>query len=232
MSEQNFNIPILFEDNQILVVVKPVNIPTNKDESEDADLLDKLKEYIKVKYQKPGEAYIGMVHRLDRPTGGVMLFARTSKAAERLSAQIRERNVHKTYLAVVEGVLATKQQKLTHYLLKDATNNQVEARDKPFSEAKEAVLSYKVLQERNNLSLLEIELETGRSHQIRSQMSHIGHPVVGDAKYGSRGGSTKSLALWAFKLEFSHPVTKEQKVFQSLPNTDDYPWNQFDLSNL
>lgn len=233
MSEQNskMNIPILYEDNHLLVVVKPANLPTNEDESVDDNLLDQLREYIKVKYQKPGDVYIGLVHRLDRPTGGVMVFARTSKAAKRLSEQIRERKMKKTYLAVAEGHVTPPMQKLVHYLQKNSTQNQVNIAEKSFPQAKEAVLEYAVLEIKEDKSLVEVNLETGRSHQIRAQMSYIGFPIVGDGKYGQRIGATKSLALWAFRLEFEHPVTKEKLNFKALP-PQEYPWDIFDLSYL
>jgi len=169
------NVKIIFEDNHLLVVEKPVNMPTQRDNSGDLDLLAYLKQDLKVRYAKPGNVYLGLVHRLDRPVGGVMVFAKTSKAASRLSSQIREGKLGKHYLAVVHGLLKAKNGRLHHYLLKDSRRNLVTAVPEGTPDAKEAWLDYWVIGEREGMSLLQITLGTGRSHQIRVQFAAIGH---------------------------------------------------------
>lgn len=204
---------VLYEDNHIIVVVKPFNIPTQEDSSKDKDMLTIIKDYIKEKYNKPGNVYLGLVHRLDRPASGVMVFARTSKAASRLSDEVRNRTIKKTYLAIVHGK-TKEQEKLVDYISKDnKTNNSYI--DK--TSGKESILTYTRLKydENDDLSLIKVELETGRHHQIRLQMSNIGHPLYGDQRYGKQ--DKKQLALFAYKLEFTHPVTKEQMTFKKLP---------------
>ena len=171
-------INIIYEDNHLIVVEKPINIPTQEDNTKDKDLLTILKEYIKEKYNKPGNVYLGLVHRLDRPVGGIMVFARTSKAASRLSEQVRNKTFKKTYNAVVIGNIENTG-KLKDYLLKDEKRNIVKVDEK----GKEAILNFKKLNFKDNMSLVEINLETGRSHQIRVQMSHHGYPLFGDQKY-------------------------------------------------
>jgi 23S rRNA pseudouridine1911/1915/1917 synthase len=220
--------PILYEDNHLLVVVKPVNIPSQADESGDPDLLTLLKADIKARYRKPGNVYLGLVHRLDRPVGGVMAFAKTSKAASRLSEQIRNREFHKNYLAVVHGSPEELKGRLRHYLRKDQSNNTVKAFNEPKSEAKEAILDYEVIGRRNNLSLVKIQLNTGRSHQIRVQFAAISHPLYGDQKYGadlSKPG--QQIALWSAELSFRHPTRDEVLQFTAdLPPV--HPWNLFE----
>ena len=204
---------VLYEDNHIIVVIKPFNIPTQEDSSKDKDMLTIIKDYIKKKYNKPGNVYLGLVHRLDRPASGVMVFARTSKAASRLSDEVRNRIIKKTYLAIVHGK-TKEQEKLVDYISKDnKTNNSFI--DK--TSGKESILTYTRLKydENDDLSLIKVELETGRHHQIRLQMSNIGHPLYGDQRYGKQ--DKKQLALFAYKLEFTHPVTKEQMTFKKLP---------------
>ena len=207
------NLNVLYEDNHIIVVEKPYNIPTQEDSSKDKDMLTIIKDYIKKKYNKPGNVYLGLVHRLDRPASGVMVFARTSKAASRLSDEVRNRIIKKTYLAIVHGK-TKEQEKLVDYISKDnKTNNSFI--DK--TSGKESILTYTRLKydENDDLSLIKVELETGRHHQIRLQMSNIGHPLYGDQRYGKQ--DKKQLALFAYKLEFTHPVTKEQMTFKKLP---------------
>ena len=199
-------IKILYEDNHLLVVEKPINIPVQADDSKDKDLLSMLKEYIKEKYKKPGNVYLGLVHRLDRPVGGVMVFAKTSKAASRLSEQVRNHSLKKEYHAVVVGNI----------------NNKVSVNPK----GKEAKLSYEKVSYKNGLSLVKINLETGRSHQIRVQFSYHGYPLYGDQKYNKSANVGEQIALFATSLSFIHPVTKEQLTFSiSYPNK--YPWNIF-----
>ena len=207
-------INIIYEDNHLLVVEKPINIPTQEDNSKDKDLLTILKEYIKEKYNKPGNVYLGLVHRLDRPVGGIMVFAKTSKCASRLSDQIKLNKFNKIYYAVVEGNVKEKE-RLEDKLLKDTKRNIV----KVDPNGKQSILNYKKVKQINNLSLVEIKLETGRSHQIRVQMSHNGNPLFGDQKYNKNSKVGEQLALFAKKLEFYHPVTSELMSFElELPN--------------
>ena len=216
-------INIIYEDNHLLVVEKPINIPVCEDESKDLDLLSILKNYLKVKYNKPGNVYLGLVHRLDRPVGGVMVFAKTSKAANRLSKQVSDHILKKTYIAVVEGKIK-KEDVLVDYLYKDSKKNisYVVAKDK----GKESILSYKVLNYNNDASLIEINLKTGRSHQIRVQFSSRGYPLIGDAKYNKNHDGKTNVALFAKRLEFTHPVTKENLCFElDIPKR--YPFNLF-----
>ena len=204
-----------------MVVEKPINIPTQEDNTKDKNLLTILKEYIKEKYNKPGNVYLGLVHRLDRPVGGIMVFARTSKAAARLSEQVRNKTFKKTYNAVVIGNI-NKEGKLKDYLLKDEKKNIVKV-DK---NGKEAILNFKKLDFKNNMSLVEINLETGRSHQIRVQMSHYGYPLFGDQKYNKTSKVGEQIALFAKKIEFIHPTTNELLTFElDLPNR--YPFTIF-----
>ena len=204
---------VLYEDNHIIVVVKPFNIPTQEDSSKDTDMLTIIKDYIKEKYNKPGNVYLGLVHRLDRPASGVMVFARTSKAASRLSDQIRKNEVKKTYLAVVYGETKLEEE-LVDYISKDSKTNSSYI-DK--NSGKESILTYTKLKydSINDLSLIKVNLKTGRHHQIRLQMSNIGHPLYGDQRYGNQ--DKKQLALFAYKLEFIHPVTKEPMTFYKVP---------------
>lgn len=214
-------INIIYEDNHLLVVEKPINIPTQEDNTKDKDLLTMLKEYIKDKYNKPGNVYLGLVHRLDRPVGGIMVFARTSKAASRLSEQVRNKTFKKTYNAVVMGNI-NKEGKLVDYLLKDEKKNIVKV-DK---NGKEAILNFKKLNFKDNMSLVEINLETGRSHQIRVQMSHYGYPLFGDQKYNKTSKVGEQIALFSKKIEFIHPTTNEKLSFElDLPNR--YPFTIF-----
>jgi 23S rRNA pseudouridine1911/1915/1917 synthase len=218
------SISVLYEDNHILVVVKPVNMPTQEDESRDPDLLNVLKAELKVRHQKPGNVYLGLVHRLDRPVGGVMVFAKTSKAASRLSETVRTRQFHKTYLAVIHGKPKQPQDTLIHHLLKDTTNNTVHVVKAGKSGAKEAILEYETIGNADGLSLVQVKLHTGRSHQIRVQFAAIGCPLYGDQRYG--GGLNKpgqQLALWSAGLSFEHPTLKEPLRFRSLP-ADRHPW--------
>lgn len=212
-------VKIIYEDNHLLVVEKPVNIPSQKDESNDPDMLTILKEDIKMRYNKPGDVYLGLVHRLDRPVGGVMVFARTSKAASRLSEQIRNGVFKKVYLAVVHGELKEQCAKLVHYLLKDGGTNTVKVVDKGVEGAKEALLEYKVLEYKNSgLSLLKINLHTGRPHQIRVQLASIGHPLYGDQKYGAHLNKPgQQIALWSNTITLNHPTQNEEMIFNSYP---------------
>ena len=211
---------IIYEDNHLLVAVKEKNILSQSDHTNDPDLLTQLKEYIKEKYKKPGNVYLGLVHRLDRPTGGIMVFARTSKAAKRLSEQIKNKEFKKTYLAVVHGKVK-EEETLIDYLEKRETKSYISTKEL----GKYAELHYERLAylEKENLSLVKIDLKTGRNHQIRLQFSSRGYPLYGDSKYGN--DKDKNLGLFAYKLEFIHPTTKEKLIFEIKPNYN--PFNKF-----
>lgn len=212
---------ILFEDNHLLVVIKPINMPTQKDISNDFDVLDELKKYLKIKYNKPGDVYLGLVHRLDRPVGGIMVFAKTSKAASRLSEQIREHIFKKEYHAVVEGKIDIKG-KFIDKLIKDESTNMVTVNDS----GKEAILNYELIDYKDNYSLVKIDLETGRPHQIRVQFATRNHPLYGDQRYNKKAVVKEQIALYATSLSFYHPITKELLTFNTdFPNT--YPWSLF-----
>lgn len=217
---------VLYEDNHIIVVVKPQNIPTQADSSTDRDLLTMVKNYVKEKYDKPGEVFIGLVHRLDRPTGGVMVFARTSKAASRLSEQIKNGEVEKKYLAVTLGHPRDRRGRLINYLIKDEATNTVKIAPAMIEGAKEAILDYNVLEVNDKISLIDVKLITGRSHQIRVQMMAQGCPVFGDAKYGGVIKKGFNLALWSYSLRFKHPVTGQIMVFKVFP-PEGTPWKYF-----
>jgi 23S rRNA pseudouridine1911/1915/1917 synthase len=218
------SIPVLYEDNHILVVVKPVNMPTQEDESRDADLLNELKDDLKVRHNKPGNVYLGLVHRLDRPVGGVMVFAKTSKAASRLSDSVRTRQFDKTYLAVVHGKPMQSRGTLTHWLLKDTQTNTVAVTPPGKPGAKEAILDYETLGSADGLSLIKVKLHTGRSHQIRVQLAATGCPLYGDQRYGSGVNKPgQQLALWSTELSFEHPTLKEKLRFRSGPPRQ-HPW--------
>ncbi len=221
---------VVYEDNHLLVVVKPQNVLSQQDSTNDEDMLSMCKEYIKNKSNKPGEAFVGLVHRLDRPTGGLMVFAKTSKAASRLSEQIKNGEFSKEYLTVVVGRPREASAKLTHYLKKDEINNVVRVVPMLESGAKKCELIYKTLDYNDKLSLLNVKLLTGRSHQIRVQMSTIGNPVFGDVKYKGDIVKGYNLALWAYKLVFIHPTTKQVLNFVCYPPEDEIPWNYFNLN--
>jgi len=221
-------IKILYEDNHLLGIEKPANMPIQADASRDADVLTLLKKYIKEKYNKPGDVYLGLVHRLDRPVGGAMIFAKTSKAASRLSEQIRSRKMEKIYVAVAEGTFSVGEGSYHDYLLKDTDKNIVRVVPKNTEGSQEAILSYRVIGEHEGNSLVVIRLETGRPHQIRVQFSHNGHPLAGDGKYGdvNAKGYTGHLALWSFRLAVKHPVRDELVQISSVPPNRG-PWAMF-----
>ncbi len=221
------DLTILHEDNHIIVVLKPQNVPTCEDSSKDKDLLTMIKEYIKETYDKQGNVYLGLVHRLDRPTGGVMVFAKSSKAASRLSEQMRDGDFEKRYYATLVGVPREEKATLTHYMKKNAINNMVYVCEPTVEGAKFAELDYQVLESVNGLSLADVRLHTGRSHQIRVQMNAIGCPVYGDMRYGGEKAKKGYLALWAYYLAFTHPVSKERMVFRVQPPKENNPWNLF-----
>ena len=209
---------VIYEDNHIIVVEKPVNIPSQGDKTGDMDMLTLVKAYIKEKYNKPGEVYLGLIHRLDRPVGGVMVFARTSKAAARLSEQVRNKDFRKKYLVITDGKFEKNKGVLEDYLLKNEKTNTSKVVKEGTKNSKYARLDYEVLKydKELNLSVLKILLHTGRHHQIRVQLSSRGHSIYGDQKYGGRGHG-KQIALWAYKLQISHPVSKEKMDFIDIP---------------
>lgn len=216
-------INIIYEDNHLLVVEKPINMPSQKDMSNDIDLLTTLKDYLKNKYNKTGNVYLGLVQRLDRPTGGIMVLAKTSKAAKRLSEDIQNHKIKKIYNAIVEGNLK-ENDTFIDYLIKDEKTNISKITTK--EKGKESVLHYEIIKKINNFNLIKIELETGRSHQIRVQFAYRDIPLFGDQKYNRNCIKNTQLSLYSTELSFIHPVTKEELYFKiSLPNT--YPWNLF-----
>lgn len=216
---------ILYEDNHIIVAVKPQNVPSQADNSGDMDFLSQIKEYVRVKYNKPGEAYIGLVHRLDRPAGGLMVFARTSKAAARLQKQLMNGSFKKEYYAAMTGNIAPNNT-LNGWLVKDEKTNISAVVPKETPGGKYAELSYEIVAQEGGYSLLRINLVTGRAHQIRVQMAHAGAPLVGDRKYG--GAQNDYLCLWACALEFTHPVKKEGMGFYCPPPAYS-PWVLFEI---
>ncbi len=219
------NLEVLFEDNHLIIVNKKAGDISQGDKTGDKPLSDVVKEYIKDKYNKPGNVFLGVVHRLDRPTSGVIIFARTSKALERLNKKLRDRELHKTYWAVVKNRPPKTRDTLIHFLKKDHQKNKSKAYQKEIKDSKKAILHYEVRKELNNYFLLEIALETGRHHQIRTQLASVGCPIKGDLKYGfPRSNKDASIHLHARKINFIHPVSKEELTLVApLPN--DPIWN-------
>ena len=219
------NFEVLFEDNHLLIVNKKSGDIVQGDKTGDKPLSDVVKEYIKEKYNKPGEVFLGVVHRLDRPTSGVIIFARTSKALERLNKMLRERTISKTYWAVVKNTPLKEKDSLIHFLKKNPKNNKSTVFTKETDASKKAILHYSVIKKLDNYSLLEIDLETGRHHQIRAQLAYIGSPIKGDLKYGaSRSNKDGSIHLHARKISFTHPVSKENILFLA-PIPNETIWN-------
>ena len=214
---------VIYEDNHILVIEKPINVPMQEDSSEDMDVIRLAKEYLKNKYNKPGNVYCGLVHRLDRPVGGVVVLAKTSKAASRLSDSIRTNKMNKKYCAIVVGQLPNEKV-LKDYLIKDDKTNTSRVTSEKYGKYSE--LSYKVLDRKDNLSFIQIDLKTGRSHQIRVQFASRNCPLYGDQRYNKDARVGQQIALWATVLSFPHPTTQEILSFESnLPNTE--PWKKF-----
>ena len=211
----------LNEDNHIIVVEKPVNIPSQGDKTGDVDMLTIIKEYLKEKYNKPGNVYLGLIHRLDRPVGGVMVFAKTSKAAARLSEQVRDKVFKKQYLVIANGKFDKETGVLSDYLLKNERKNMSRVVPEGTKNSKYAELDYEILKydAELNLSVLKINLHTGRHHQIRVQLSSRNHSIYGDQKYGGRGHG-KQICLWAYELTINHPITKEEMTFKSIPKME------------
>ncbi len=218
ISDEEITLKIIYEDNHIIVAQKPVNIPSQGDKTGDIDMLTIIKQYIKEKYNKPGNVYLGLIHRLDRPVGGVMVFAKTSKAASRLSEQVREKIFKKKYLVIANGKFNNNNGTLEDYMLKNEKTNMSKIVKEGTNNAKYAQLDYEVLKydPELNLSVLKINLHTGRHHQIRVQLSSREHSIYGDQKYGGRGHG-KQICLWAYELTIQHPITKEQMTFTSIP---------------
>lgn len=215
------NIEVLFEDNHLIAVNKKVSDIVQGDKTGDIPLSDKVGQYLKVKYNKPGNVFVGVVHRLDRPTSGVVLFARTSKALSRLNAQFKAKNdVLKTYWALVKNLPPQKSGRLENYLKKNEKSNKSFVVDPGLTGAKQAILDYRVLDKSENFYLLEIKLLTGRHHQIRVQLANLGCPIKGDLKYGyPRSNADAGISLHARKLEIVHPVSKQQlSITAAVPN--------------
>ena len=223
--EKYQNINVLYEDNHLLVVTKPANMPVCLDSSNDIDLLSKLKEYIKNKYQKPGNVYLGLVHRLDRPVEGIIVFAKTSKAASRLSNQITNNKFKKTYYAIVENNLEPTGSFIDYLKKDEKTNTSYITKD---NSGKKSILEYQLIEKKDNLNLVKINLLTGRHHQIRVQFSSHNNPLYGDHKYNKNfiNDNKENIALIAKKLEFYHPTTNELLSFEiELPKR--YPYTIF-----
>lgn len=219
------NLQILHEDNHIIVINKRVGDIVQGDKTGDKPLSDIVKEYIKEKYNKPGDVFLGVVHRLDRPTTGIVVFAKTSKALERLNKMFSERETKKTYWAVVKNKPPKNENNLIHFLKRNEKNNTSKAHIKEVSESKKASLDYKIIKELNNYFALEINLHTGRHHQIRAQLSAIGCPIKGDLKYGfDRSNPDGGIHLHARKLSFIHPVSKESLTIIA-PTPNEVIWN-------
>lgn len=217
---------ILFEDNHLLIINKKAGELAQGDETGDVPLIDSLKEFIKVRDHKPGNVFLGLIHRLDRPTTGILIFAKTSKALTRMNEIFKTREVQKAYWAIVEGKPEIDAQRLEHYLRKNQKNNKVSVFTKPTPEAKLAILEYRTLGKLDNYTLLEVDLFTGRSHQIRAQLSFNGNSIKGDLKYGSRRSNPDgSISLHARKISFQHPVTKEQ-ISVIAPPPKDNLWKE------
>ncbi|SEM76761.1 23S rRNA pseudouridine1911/1915/1917 synthase [Chryseobacterium taichungense] len=213
---------IVYEDNHLLVINKKVGQLVQGDKTGDESLLDAIKNFIKKRDNKPGNVFLGLVHRIDRPTSGLVIYAKTSKALTRLTQMVKNREIKKTYWAVVVKEMIPETQRLIHYLKKNEKNNKAIVFPKATEGAKEAILTYHVIKTLDNYLLLEIDLETGRHHQIRAQLSKIGVPIKGDLKYGSpRSNPDGGINLHARKLEFIHPVTKENiKITARVPQND------------
>ena len=226
MSGGKLPVQVVYEDNHLLVVVKPPNMPTQEDDSRDLDLFNEMKRYIAEKYHKPGAVYLGLVHRLDRPVGGLLVLARTGKAAERLSKQVQSKQMNREYLAVVQGKPA-EQGELYDWLLKDSKANMVTVVPPHTPGAKEAGLSFRLIANDDGCSLVRVHLQTGRSHQIRVQLSHAGMPIWGDARYGG-GRPGEQIALWGTYLTLEHPTLKSELHFYAPPPAGQLPWSRFD----
>lgn len=216
---------VLHADNHLLVVAKPAGVPCVPDESGDPSLLEQAREWVRVEFEKPGRAFLGVVHRLDRPVSGVVVFARTSKAAARLTDGFRERRVHKVYWAVVDGALPAASGELRQWLRKDHDRNRVHAHDRPVDGAREASTAWRVLATGSGKTLVELVPHTGRSHQLRVALASLGRPILGDLRYGAHEPlPDRSLALHALRLELDHPTREVRYAFE-LPPPPAFPWS-------
>ncbi len=225
MHSDKDNLQVLFEDNHIIIVNKRPGDIVQGDKTQDKPLSEIVKEYIKEKYNKPGNVYLGVVHRLDRPTSGIVIFARTSKALERLNKMLREKTIQKTYWAIVKNTPSKSSDSLISFLKKNPKNNKSTVFQKETEGSKKAILHYQLIKRLDNYCLLEIDLETGRHHQIRAQLSSIGSPIKGDLKYGfPRSNKNGSIHLHARQIDFVHPVSKE-KITLTAPLPTDPIWN-------
>lgn len=212
---------VVYEDNHLIAVNKRPSQLCQGDSTGDLTLVDHIKLYLKAKYNKPGNVYLGVIHRIDRPVSGVVIYARTSKALPRMNNMFRDGNIQKTYYAVVEGHVDVPEARLVHFMTRNQGQNKSYVSDTRKPESKEAILSYKVVKSLDNYTLLRIQLETGRHHQIRAQLAHIGFPIKGDVKYGARrANKDRSIHLHAHSIEFIHPVSKEEIRISSAPPAD------------
>jgi len=220
---------ILYEDNHLIIINKQAGQIVQGDKTGDISLIEEVKTHIKKKYTKAGNVFVGLVHRIDRPTSGIVILAKTSKALSRLTEMIKKREIKKTYWAVVKKAEIPETQRLVHYLKKNEKNNKTTVFKRPTNGAKEAVLTYTITNKSDNYMLLEVDLETGRHHQIRAQLSAIGCPIKGDLKYGfDRSNPDGSIHLLARRIEFIHPVKKEKIVIEApLPQNDNL-WKSFE----
>ena len=217
---------VVFEDNHLLVINKKAGQLVQGDKTGDESLLDSLKNFIKIKDKKPGNVFLGLVHRIDRPTSGLVIYAKTSKALTRITQMVKNREIKKTYWAGVPKVAIPQSQRLVHYLKKNEKNNKATVFPKVTDGAKESILNYEIIKTLDNFQLLEIDLETGRHHQIRAQLSKIGVPIKGDLKYGSpRSNPDGGIHLHARKLEFKHPVSNENIILTAKVPENDPVWN-------
>lgn len=221
-SDNHLDQQIVFEDNHLLIINKKAGQLVQGDKTGDASLLDLIKDFIKKRDQKPGNVFLGLVHRIDRPTSGLVIYAKTSKALTRLTQMVKNREIKKTYWAIVQKTMIPQSQRLVHYLQKNEKTNKATVFIKPTDNAKESILNYQIIKVLDNFQLLEIDLETGRHHQIRAQLSKIGAAIKGDLKYGAaRSNPDGGIHLHARKLEFTHPVTKENlEITAPVPQND------------
>nr|WP_297308567.1 RluA family pseudouridine synthase [uncultured Flavobacterium sp.] len=220
------NLQVIYEDNHLIVINKRVGDIVQGDKTGDKPLSEVVKEYLKEKYNKPGAVYLGVVHRLDRPTSGLVLFAKTSKALTRLNEAFKNRDTQKTYWAIVKGITPKDSETLVHYLVRNPKNNTSKAHLKEIKDSKKSSLTYTILSKLKSYTILEVDLHTGRHHQIRSQLSAIGFPIKGDLKYGfDRSNLDGGIHLHARKLTLEHPVTKEKLTFIA-PTPNEVLWNE------
>lgn len=231
-SQNTIESQIVFEDNHLMIINKKTGQLVQGDKTGDASLLDLIKDFIKKRDQKPGNVFLGLVHRIDRPTSGLVIYAKTSKALTRLTQMVKNREIKKTYWAVVAKEMIPQSQRLVHYLHKNEKTNKSTVFIKPTENAKESILSYQIIKTLDNFQLLEVDLETGRHHQIRAQLSKIGVPIKGDLKYGSpRSNPDGGIHLHARRLEFIHPVTKENLVVVAPVPQNDSVWAACETKN-